>query len=70
MTRCCLCFDEDRPANVLNGGGVPLCWEHNAACKEQSRKTAAPRVVTLGSLTPEEAYLEHAARAALLGAST
>jgi|HubBroStandDraft_5_1064220.scaffolds.fasta_scaffold369895_2 hypothetical protein len=69
MMFCCLCFanGDERNRDVLNAGGMPLCYEHNASVNEQSRRPPAPRVVTLPR-TPEEEYVDRCIQSALDGA--
>jgi hypothetical protein len=62
----CLARDDERPADVFNAGGVPLCYEHNASINEQSRKPQPSRVVTFPR-TPEVEYVDRCIRLALDG---
>src|ERR1700690_4442257 len=56
MMFCCIChaYGDERPEDVLNAGGVPLCYEHNANINEQSRKPQQPRVVTFPRTADED----------------
>ena len=51
MMYCCLClaYGDERPCDVLNAGGLPLCYEHNASIIERSRKPQPVRTVVIGS---------------------
>lgn len=70
MTFCCLCHanGDERNGDVLNAGGVPLCYEHNAAINERSRRPQPPRVVTFPR-TAEEEYLDRVVQSMLSGNS-
>jgi hypothetical protein len=46
---CALCFDEQRPGLIPDGGGIPLCPEHAARSRQSARKPPAPVVVGLQS---------------------
>jgi hypothetical protein len=66
---CCLCeaiLSELRDGFIPDGGGAPLCDEHLASCREQSRKPTPPKVVTL-PLSDEERYVRSCIAAALKG---
>jgi len=67
---CCLCRanGDDRNGDVLNDGGVPLCFEHNASINEQSRRPPAPRIVTFPR-TADEQYVDRCIQSALDGAA-
>ena len=67
MMSCALCLamDENRPGDVVNAGGIPLCFEHNASINEQSRKPKPPRII--GNRSPEQLWVEACVRATLFG---
>ena len=58
----CLCNDERREGADAFGGGVPLCAEHAAACRERAAKPAPPRIIR------SPTYEDACARSALAGA--
>ena len=64
MNHCalCLCFDEHREGADLLGGGVPLCAEHAASCRERARKPAPPQIIGSPSYEDESFRLAMAGK--------